>query len=182
MRQGVDNTQMLITKQGAIASITIPEGWIASKAPHESTYLYDKVEVRPPGTMNTRLVFFRPNQATNYRAGLSFLACLTEAPHELSTSEIDRIRESLGNVGSAMNFQIHNACTQDLNGRKVIIIEGEWTHGIKFCGIFYDGGAGVDRGTVVHQIFFEGPPEEYASLLNCFLVALQSIEWTSTRS
>jgi hypothetical protein len=72
-------------------------------------------------------------------------------------------------------FHILSARTQDLNGKRVLLLEGRYTEIQKdLYEVFIDADG---TGRVVQEVYFLAPKIEYLHYLKAVKIAFSSIEW-----
>lgn len=172
---------------GRIYSMTLPPGWVETSKNDGGSRLFSGMlqyrEFQPPASPETFLSYwnrgFLGNRLTP-RTGKAFVKILSEPPHTLSSKDVDSISELLGKAGNTQRFSILDLRTMQLNGNRVLVVDGTWTDNRDRASIvMYPSD---DTGCLVEQICYEAPAEDYARYLDFASNALLSIKWRYSNS
>jgi hypothetical protein len=95
--------------------------------------------------------------------------------HRLTTSEIDSLAEVLEGMSNKEKFELAQADTGYVNGRRVLRVQGSWRE-LKeqtMC-IFVDV---EGDGSTVEQIYFTAPQELFSHFASTAETIFESIKW-----
>ncbi len=164
-----------VTGVGQVKTMEVPGNWEAgpdySKRQHSATYQ----EFHPTGQRDSQLGFYYRGRRTSEMAGKNFHALLDKPPHTLAEAELKALKEVVRDKANPEDFQVKSARTEDLNGKRVLILEGRYTanqNDSKHIFIDADG-----SGTSVQEIFFQAPKDKFQTYVNTADQALKSIHW-----
>ncbi len=167
-----------VENHGQIDSMSFPEGWVAGK-PQENPGIGTRSyrEVYRQDHPDTVVGFFYRGLPIGDEAALNFRDLLSKPSHTLSEQEKQSIREVLATktpVGSDQ-FAFSTARVEDLNGKKVLVVEGQYTKsGDKIRAVYVDADG---SGRVVQEIYYQSPKDEYDVYWKEAQRAFQSIDW-----
>ncbi|MBI4532385.1 MAG: hypothetical protein HY711_00440 [Candidatus Melainabacteria bacterium] len=168
---------MIVAGHGQIAQMTLPPGW-AEVPQGEQIGLAGVRSVREfkPGAQceATLCLFFR-GEPVDFYAGQQFVAVLKEPPHVLTLQQWELLVDVLGTTSDPKAFQLDEAQTLDLNGKRVLVVEGIWAvYQHKSYQIYVD----VDgSGRFIQEIYFIGPKEQFEQYRSLAKQAIDSIVW-----
>lgn len=167
-------TRVRVKEQGQVKELELPHGW--TKCPEEqrnsNVYL---TEYRSQENEEVKLSFFYRGQRIPRVAAEEFQNLLAQPAHELSPEELDQIDIVLRNAADEEYFSVSSSHTQDLNRKRVLIVEGIWLNsGTVDYGIFIDSD---NTGSAVQEIHFLAPEDEYVNYIEQIEAVLASINW-----
>jgi len=167
-----------IENQGQIDSIDFPEGWVAGKPqPNPGIGARSYREVFRKDNPDTSVSFFYRGLPINDQSAHNFRDVLSKPPHALSEQEKESLKDVLSTktpVGSDQ-FKMTDARVEDLNGKKVLVVEGQYTKsGDKIHAVYVDADG---TGRVVQEIFYQSPADQYAKYWKQADRAFKSIDW-----
>jgi hypothetical protein len=157
----------------------LPDGWEEGPGnPYQGIGNRWLVEYHPPEAVEARLCFFYRGLPIADIAGARFVEIVGEKPtHTLSVGELQLLREVLQERGDPSVFSLSLAQSTDLNGRRALIIGGQYVEsGRELFEIFIDV---FGTGTVIEEIFFQAPTDLYFAYFTQVQLALETIEWKS---
>ncbi|HEY9871588.1 MAG TPA: hypothetical protein V6D08_20695 [Candidatus Obscuribacterales bacterium] len=167
-----------IENHGQIEAMAFPDGWVAGKPqanPGIGTRSYR--EVYRKDHPDTAVSFFYRGLPVSNEAALSFRDVLSKAPHELTEQE----KKSLADVLSTKTpvasdqFAMSSCRTEDLNGKKVLVVEGQYTQsGDKIHAVYVDADG---SGRFVQEIFYQSAKDQYDTYWKGAQSAFKSIDW-----
>ncbi len=176
------NTQAMTYYDGPTFQMKLPHGW-QQTAPQSVVVPFRHISRYSPANnervsvqVMTSVVLISEKTADSLRAVLS-------APsHQLTNDELDSIAQVLGNAGDnnksdpRHSFDLHAASTGELNGRKAVMVEGQWCFGekVRFCGLFIPADQKLRK---VDRVYLECPTELYSEMRQQFMLALRSVKW-----
>ncbi len=172
---------------GRIYSMTLPPGWVETSQKDGGSRLFSGMiqyrEFQPPASPETFLAYWNRGflgNALTPRTGKAFIKVLSEAPHTLSTKEVEGLSELLGKAGNTQRFSILDVRTMQLNGNRVLVVDGTWTDNRDRAAIVMF--PSDSTGTLVEQICYEASAEDYSRYLDFASNALLSIKWRYSNS
>lgn len=117
---------MDIVNHGPISHLKLPDSWQEGDA--DSPYHGSLCRTFSPPGKEEEFVFnlwSRGVPLTNQGAR-QFADVLAKSDHPLSAEEIADLSEVLGNMGKAQHFELTEARTHSLDGRRVLVVHGYW--------------------------------------------------------
>lgn len=162
---------------GQIATMTFPPGWIEGP-PHEfrgGVGTKSFREVHPVDAPNASMCFYFRGLPASEAAGQSFQAVLAQPAHVLTADEINSLDEILRGKGSAQEFQVGAVQTEDLNGKRLLAVQGRWLERQEDVLAIYV--SADNSGRLVQEIYFQAPVHLYARYLPEAQQAMRSIKW-----
>lgn len=172
---------MVITGLGQILSIELPEGWTEhTQQSHTRTFNGARSvrEFYAPDPSKAKLVFFYRGMAIDPDSAAAFSQIIKSPAHKISAQEFASLEEVLGNMAYAKDYRPSKVETVDLNGRRVLQVEGEYINArnttIELL-IDCDG-----TGSYVQQLYFLAPKDEFAQEASLAKQIINSIEWLQT--
>jgi hypothetical protein len=144
-------TNAVVQDQGVIKNMSIPEGWVEGASESFS----DTSELRffhPPDNLDAKLCFFYRGLPIETESGQRFVQVLSAAPHKLTPEEIESLYYTLGESGNNLAFELSAAHTEDFNGKRVLIVQGNWhKSNLHSYDMFID----VDgTGRVIQEVYY----------------------------
>jgi len=176
------NTRTLeVVDYGSVKRMSLPSGWLETEIVKKHEFdLTSLREFHHPEQPDVRLTFyFRPLRIA-LESGQAFTQTLGLPPHQLAPAELEAITDVLQEAADPERFELANACTEDWNGKRVLIVEGRWravrADHFQLC-VDMDG-----SGCAVQEIYFWAPADRFRQFLPEAKSALRSIEWRSLQS
>lgn len=167
----------LVQNQGQIESMDLPSGWVKVKQPDAATTIGSRslLEWHPAGNPDARLSIFYRGLPVNGEAAASFRAVLSKAPHDLTKDEVAGLRGILRERADDKAFNLTSAKTMQLNGKTVLVIEGEYRGtGSKLKEILVDADG---TGAAVQEIYYQSPSRSYDTYKAQVARSFDSIKW-----
>lgn len=160
---------------GPVKRIVVPSGWTE----RNERPLPDGRYVRtffPPGCPKAHLcLYFRPIPIS-LESGTYFMRTLVTPFHDLTSAEFARLESILEGMAVEDAFEVLNAGTGYLNGKRVLRIVGRWRlQGTKTVAVLTNGDS---RGCVVMEVYYSAPEQEFDSYLEAASAAMESVEWS----
>ena len=175
MMTGIKAPSAEVKDLGQVEKMTMPSGWEAgpdySKRQHAASYQ----EFHPPGQPECQLGFYYRGRRTSETAGELFKDVLAKPAHELSGAEYASLQEVVRDKAKAEDFTVKTAHTEEINGKKVLVVEGRYNgnqNDAKHMFIDSDG-----TGTAVQEVFFQASKEKFAKYGNAADQAMRSVVW-----
>jgi hypothetical protein len=172
--QSASGKGMELQDQGQIDKVTLPKGWVIGKLPAGATTSGTLKLFSPADDPDARLGFFYRGQRTSDSSGAAFKSVLEKPAHTLTPAEIAEVKEVLRDKDPA-SFKTLSVRTEDLAGRRVLIVEGTYTgfnHDAYSIYVDSDG-----TGSAVQELWFEAPKASYVKQLKSVKDSLSSIKW-----
>lgn len=172
--QGANKMDLDVSNVGAVEKLTLPAGWVTGKEVSGIGGLGRSQQYLAPGCTDVELTFFDRGRRYNSNAK-AFNDVLTKPAHTLSAEEQKSLGSILGNYEDARAFKIESCKTEDLNGKRVLVIDGVWNvngHRSHSILVSPDG-----TGSTVQEVFFKAPPADYTKNLTAVLAALKTVRW-----
>jgi hypothetical protein len=162
-----------VISTGQIQALPVPKGWEQRpevKLPAGAGL----TEYHAPGHDNIRLNSFYRGARVSEDAAKAFKACLAKAPHQLQDNEIKSLTEVLRD--KAQDFDISAAATKDLNGKRVLGVEGSYRDAAHTTSqtLYVDADG---SGSVVQEVSYTASGKDYPAHMNEAVKALQGIVW-----
>lgn|SRR5262249_5027466 len=165
-----------LSNHGQIASMDLPAGWVEGPA---RTYTGAGTRsfraFHSPDIPEAKLCFYYRGLPVQPESAQTFREVLGKPPHMLDESEISALSEVLRDRGNSEQFQMRDIRTEDLNGRRVLVVEGTYdkiqqdTYAL--C-IDADG-----SGRFVQEIYYLAPFIDFVSFKAEADEAIKSIAW-----
>lgn len=165
-----------ITNHGQIASMDIPTGWVegAAKVYAGAGTRYFR-QFYAPDIPDAKLCLFYRGLPVQPRSAQTFREVLALPAHTLEESEITALAEVLRDRGDSQQFQMRDIRTEDLNGRRVLVVEGTYDRiqqdTYALC-VDADG-----TGRFVQELYYLAPFIDFVSLKAEADEAIKSIVW-----
>jgi len=152
----------------------LPEGWV--ELPEEKRTASDYLlEYAVAENNNVKLVFYYRGHRIGTGGAADFLSVLSEPPHELSPEEFLSVDLVVRNAADADFFLLSSSRTEDLNGKRVLIVEGIWKKsGLVDMGIFIDSDS---TGSAVQEVHFEASQNDYQNYIDQVEKSLKTVVW-----
>lgn len=172
--QGANKMDLDVSNVGAVDKLTLPTGWAAGKEINGIGGLGRSQQYLAPGSTDVELTFFDRGRRYNSNAA-AFNEVLTKPAHALSADEQKSLGSILGNYEDARAFKMESCKTEDLNGKRVLVIQGTWNataHRSHSVLVSPDG-----SGSTVQEVFYKAPAADYNKHLPAIQSALKTIRW-----
>ena len=178
-----------ISNQGQIKEITLSGDWQEATTPGNQNVLRSERIFHPKtiqeqetrtanddsGKKEANLVFFYSGRPNDEADGKAFRKALEAPPHKLSSDELKQLERTLGDLADKESFQLAEAATRDINGKRVLDIKGTWLYDrSQYHSVLIDGDG---TGQVVQQMYLMAPASAFAKLDGNFESACSSIKW-----
>ncbi|MFN8657334.1 MAG: hypothetical protein U0105_13415 [Candidatus Obscuribacterales bacterium] len=159
---------------GAISSLELPEGWCEGfvRTPYHGSAVRT---FSPPGKEDEfALNLWSRGTALTERSEIKFAAILSQPAHELGPHEIESLSEVLANMGKESMFTISRARTTDINGKRVLLVGGQWTSLNKTSvGMFVP----LENYSKVDEIYCLCQPDAYEQYAPVLDEVFASLRW-----
>lgn len=166
----------IVENEGYVKSMNLPPGWIEQSEPRPAwAGPYWRI-FRPSPDAKARLSFFDRGRPLTDNAAQDMHKLLMNAPAVLTTEDLQTIREVIRDAALVDEFKFRNARSHVLNGRRVIIIEGQWNELQEECLWVI---ASEPQSAWVYEIVYQAPENEYSRYFETIRSCLMSVEWTA---
>jgi hypothetical protein len=147
-----------------------------TSATASTSHSFSLREFKPANTEDVRLCLYYRGQPISDSAGQTIQAVLGEKPHSLTTREIADLNEVLDDIAYPELFSILSIRTDDLNGKRILLVEGRW---LKEQWDTYSLFISCNEsGTIIQQVYFLAPVRQYANFIAMVKRCLGAIEWS----
>jgi len=158
-------------------NIGVPKTWKAYRDVSNSIGNDHYEDYMINGDKDAVLSFYYRGKRCNDYSGKAFLKTLKAPPHELTDDEFATLQEIM-RVKNSKVFTKKSARTEDINGKRVLVVEGTQEKGKpeekEEKSLFIDSDG---TGTAVQEVFFLAPLNKYREHLAEVNKALSSINW-----
>jgi hypothetical protein len=162
-----------VISTGQIQAMPVPKGW--ERRPEVQLPAgAGLTEYHPPGHDNIRLNSFYRGSKVSEHAAQAFKECLSKPAHQLQDGEIKYLHEVLRD--KAQDFNIFFASTEDLNGKRVLRVEGSYKDDAHTSSqtVYVDADG---SGSVVQEISYTASGKDYSAHLVEAQKAMKGIVW-----
>src|ERR1700733_11103789 len=122
-----EKAHMDIVNHGQIERLTLPDGWSEDLSVKRAKIgSRSSRQFHPKETSEARLHLFYRGFPISASEGKCFASVLSSSPHTLLSSEIKALAAVLGQRANSASFMILSLRTEDLNGRRVLVLEGRY--------------------------------------------------------
>ncbi len=164
-----------LSDHGQVRKIDIPPGWEEGPNYDGREHSASYKEFHPAGDKDCQLGFYYRGRRTSEAAGKNFHDQLAKPPHALSADELKSVAEIIRDKSNPADFNTKSARTEDVNGKRVLILEGQYTANKQYAKhLFVDSD---NTGTAVQEIFFQAPEHKFQNFSKPADEALKSIKW-----
>ena len=167
-----------IVNHGQIDRMTFPEGWVAGEpVPNPGIGSRSFRDVHRADQPEVSVCFFYRGLPVSDGAANYFHAVLQAAPHKLTEAELESVQEILRfkTPFKSEQFLMSSARTEDINGKRVLIVEGSYAASSDRIYEIYVDADGTGR--VVQEIYYQAPENSYDRHAKDVMNIVQSIKW-----
>lgn len=162
---------------GQISQMQIPADWVEG-GPYEfrggmGTRSFR--EMHPRADSGAKLCFFYRGLPVKEHSAAAFREVLSKPAHVLVPSEIKVLGEVMRDKSASGEFISVVARTEDINGRRVLVVEGRYIQSQHDVFAYYVDSDG--SGKFVQEIYFHAPKEKYLQFSRQAREAMKSIQW-----
>lgn len=162
-----------------VEQMNLPEGWVAERPQQRPFGMKTHMEFHPADDNSITISMRYGGTELDKRSQEAISAVFAAPEHQLTRRELDSLRGALGNVGDnnptdpTRAFNLTAARTEEVNGKKVLRIEGNWTTGqkLEFTGIF------VPCDKKLDEIYLEAPKAVAETHKSAYEAMLKKINW-----
>lgn len=170
----LNNIQVI--DRGQISRMSMPSGFERGQT-IGGTYANDSFQdYHLKSNADVKFYFDYRGSRMGAQSSRSFHDLLAKPAHALTAQELESMHQVLGaNRSNKDDFRISSATTEDLNGKRVLKIEGNYPkHGLNARTIFVDTDG---TGSAVQEITFQAPAAEFLKHKASSDNAFKSIHW-----
>jgi hypothetical protein len=165
----------LVTDIGRVDSMTMPDHFEVGKKV-SGTYANNSFqEYHLKNNNDVKIYFEYRGRPMSEGPSRNFRELLDKPPHILDSAEQAKVRDVFGAKSNPDDFKILLAKTEDLNGKRVLILEGRNPHRNTSSRTTYIDTDG--SGSAVQEITYQAPTRDYMRNLTPALNALKTIKW-----
>lgn len=160
---------------GQVSTLTLPDNFEKGQETGGTAGTNSFREYHSKDDPSIQLYFEYRGMRTTPEAAKAFQDVLKDPPHVLKQSEINSLTTTLRDKGYPEDFKIMVAKTQDINGKRVLSVEGEYAkHKLMARTLFVDSD---NTGSAVQEITFQAPSDKFMKNIPKGAKALESIQW-----
>lgn len=171
--KGVSIDMTKIVDVGQISQMDLPHTWKLGTT--DNTGGTDFREYHPRNDPEVKLCTYYRGHRVDQPSADAFREVLKKPPHILSPSEIKSLAEIMRNKDDAKVFSMVVARTEDLNGKRVLAVEGRFIEKQYDTHALYVDSDG--NGSAVQEIYFQAPKADYMLYIKQARDAFKSIKW-----
>lgn len=165
---------IVIIDLGAVASVTIPPGWVeAARQPEFGGRTLRKFH--PAGLPDVRFCSYYRAEPLSQPASKAFQQVIYGDFHALSQEELNTLDDVLEGMSNPLGFEVMEATTGYLNMQRVLKIKGRWLESKHDSLCLFTDAQG--DGEIVQQIYFAAPGQEFTARALESDQIFHSIEW-----
>lgn len=163
-----------LTDCGQIRSFPLPEGWTELTVDRPPFSLATARIFSPPKGESARLTFYYRGGPVSESQAANFTSLLSQPPHRLSDEELWSVQQVLRDAALPGVFKPARAATEDLQGKRVLVLRGYWPQsGLESFTVYIDAGGGAQ----VQEICFAAPRADFAKHWPAVKQALRHTRW-----
>jgi hypothetical protein len=161
---------------GQINGLTEPSKWVPGQPSPKIGY----IEYHPGANDLVKLYTYDRGRRLDPDVAKTFADVLYNyAPHTLKADELSALQKNgvLRDKGPNAGFTPLIAKTEDLNGRRVLVVEGTWKpENLHVRTVYVDADIKKD-GSVIQELSYQAPASIYHQYLTQARKAIQSVTW-----
>ena len=170
-----------ILRRGIVGSMRVPAGWSWGERRDSGSQMNSYQELFVAANPEVTIWFYYRGARLSEQSTEVFRRMLSAPEHLLTRSELASIEEIIKEQSDPQQFDVLISKTAELNGRKVVIIEGRYKETQLSRYHIYAEADPHGRGGVVQEIFYQAPKDVYIRHLSEARVAFSSIEWSNQK-
>jgi hypothetical protein len=161
---------------GQVADMKLPAGFVPGKQSGGNGGSVSSFQEFHSGSNPDMKVYFEyRGHRMSPGASADFHSVLAEPAHNLPQPELDKLHEVLQAKGGPSDFQISTAKTQDVNGKRVLVVEGDYLKfGLRARTMYVDSDG---TGGAVQEITFQAPTNVFKQNIIQGTKSLESVTW-----
>lgn len=164
-----------LRNQGQIKEMEMPMDWsegARGRGPYPNSALRC---FHPHETEDANLYFYYRGSKIDDGSAASFHALLAKPAHVLAPSELKSIAAVIGDKSNAQDFRMLNARTEEINGKRVLIVEGRYE--LLQLDTYHAYVDADNEGKAVQEVFYKAPKGEYPKYFKAATDSIKSIQW-----
>lgn len=166
-----------ILNHGQIANMKLPDGWLEMTPQEQVTGDSLLRRFEPSDQDDVMLCLYFRGGPMSSQASQRFHELISQSPHQLSATELQGSTELLQHRGDPKHFTVKSASTGDLNGKRVLVIEGTFIPDhVSTLAMFVDADG---SGKFAQEVFYQSPDNLYEKYKNTAKASMHSIVWKS---
>jgi hypothetical protein len=166
-----------IRNLGQIKDITLPKGWVGGE-PYQfvgGVGARSFREVHPDAQPGSTLGFYYRGLPIGEEAAVNFHNLIEKPAHMLTQAELSSLHEVLRDKAGPKDFTPMVARTEDINGKRVLVIEGRYRELQEDTfAVFIDASG---DGRAVQEVYYQAAKDNYLDNLKAARDAIRSIRW-----
>ena len=167
----------LVVDLGQINFIKLPKDWTEGTPQKGMVGNSLFREFTPTGKGDVVLCHYYRGRGMSDEDSKAFHALLAKPPHNLTAAELSATGDLLRDRANPQDFSMTLARTEDLNGKRVLVIEGRFKEIQQDLYELFVDADSANPGRFVQEIYFQAPKDDYIQYRKESLAALQSIVW-----
>lgn len=173
---GAKLSSVQVIDRGQISSMSMPSGFERGQTIGGSYANNSFQDYHLKSNADVKFYFDYRGSRMGAESSRLFHDLLAKPAHALTAQELESMHQVLGaNRSNKDDFRISSATTEDLNGKRVLKIEGNYPkHGLNARTIFVDSDG---TGSAVQEITFQAPTAEFLKHKANSDNAFKSIRW-----
>lgn len=169
------NEPTLIESIGPVQLMTLPPNWYMKKRENKPSSQTSYEVWASPDNESTTFEFYYRGTPIRDNVAKAFSLILRNDPHQLNRREIQSLGIMISYAFDKELFNLIDISTETLNGRRVLMIEGEFIQdGITRLHIFVDAD---NTGRAIQELIFQAPTSDYQNSVKVGEQAFDSILW-----
>lgn len=176
----VGKTERVLEGFGPVSKLVLPDNWLEHKVPKVNREDIKTLrKFHSPDNIQIQFCAYYRGLPVSKSSGDLFCRHLTEVSQLEDEKAVlslqDDLQEILGPLAFKDDFTLEKAQIKDLNGKRVLEVEGVWPKlNLKSRNIFIDASG---DGTIVYELYYGAPEEEFNGYIETVDNALSSIIW-----
>lgn len=160
---------------GQISRMTLPVDFESGQQSNGTVGASSRREFRSAKDPDFKILLeYRGTQVSDSSAA-KFKDVLTAPAHNLSAAELNDMREILKQKADSSLFAISKAATYDIDGKRVLAVEGKYPeHDVVTMTLYLDA---ASNGAVVQEVTLQGSSGSFIRHRSAGMAALESIKW-----
>ena len=168
-------TMTELLNKGQIDRIELPKGWQREDVPQGDIGSRSLVQFTTPEAPDARIAFFYRGLPIDAQDATLFHDTLEKPPHHLTPTEIKSLRAVLRERANPDAFKTLAAYTEDLNGKRVLVVQGRYSETQQdLYEVLLDASG---DGKAVQEMYFQAPKTQYDRYLSDAKKTFQSVQW-----
>jgi hypothetical protein len=161
---------------GPVARMRLPPNWEEKPHAPSSPYGPKTRAFHPPGVQQANIVLHSSGRPNNKAAQHAWTRVVQRGrPRSLSAAEREELNAVPIYAVSEAGFKRKAVRTENINGRRVLVVEGHWSEqGLDMYILVADDSR---DGAHTHEIYFAAPHRLYPLHLDAWLATVRTIRW-----